>query len=163
VIIDQFISAGSAKWGQNSRLVLLPPPGYEGQGPEHSSARLERYLQLAGLGAMTVVDCTPPAPYLHLPLLQAPPSALTPLPVFAPKSLLRHPRAVSMLDELTAGAFHPVLDDPEAADRRNEVTRVILCTGKVYYDLITAEARAAARNIAIVRVERLYPFPAEEI
>jgi len=163
VIIDQFIAAGSAKWGQDSGLVLLLPHGYEGQGPEHSSARIERYLQLAGEGAMTVADCTTPAQYFHLLRLQALRQDRKPLVVFTPKSLLRHPRAVSMLDELTAGAFHPVLDDPEAADRRDEVTRVILCTGKVYYDLITSDARAAARNVAIVRVERLYPFPAAEV
>src|SRR5690606_33042627 len=163
VIIDQFLSAGRAKWGQASSLVLLLPHGYEGQGPKHSSARIERFLQLAGEGAMTVADCSTPAQYFHLLRMHALDPDRKPLVIFTPKSLLRHPRAVSTLDELATGEFHPVLDDPNAADRRDEVTRVVLCTGKVYYHLITSDALEAARNVAIVRVERLYPFPAEEL
>ncbi|HEX7117900.1 MAG TPA: 2-oxoglutarate dehydrogenase E1 component [Longimicrobiales bacterium] len=163
VIIDQFVSAGQAKWGQTCGLVLLLPHGYEGQGPEHSSARMERFLQLAAEGNLRVADCSTPAQYFHLLRLQAATRERRPLVIFTPKSLLRHPRATSRLDDLTGGAFRPVLDDDDAADRRDEVTRVVLCTGKVFYDLTTAEARDAARNVAIIRVEQLYPFPEEEI
>ncbi|HEX6940784.1 MAG TPA: 2-oxoglutarate dehydrogenase E1 component [Longimicrobiales bacterium] len=163
VIIDQFLSAGRAKWGQSCGLVLLLPHGYEGQGPEHSSARMERFLQLAAEGNLRVADCTTPAQYFHLLRTQGLARERRPLVVFTPKSLLRHPRAVSRLDELTRGTFRPVLDDDDAAERRDEVTRVALCTGKVFYDLTTSDARANARDVAILRVEQLYPFPAGEL
>ena len=163
VIIDQFLSAGEAKWGQHCGLVLLLPHGYEGQGPEHSSARMERFLQLAAENNMLVADCTTPAQYFHLLRMQGLSGGRRPLVIFTPKSLLRHPRAVSSLDELSQGSFQSVLDDPEAADRRDEVTRVILCTGKVYYDLTTAEEREKADRVAIARVEQLYPFPEQEL
>ncbi len=163
VIIDQFVSASEAKWGQVSGLVLLLPHGYEGQGPEHSSARMERFLQLAAENNMRVADCTTPAQYFHLLRMQALNEQRRPLVIFTPKSLLRHPKAVSRLDDLTSGAFQPVLDDAEAAERRDEITRVVLCTGKVYYDLTAGDEREKARNVAVIRVEQLYPFPEAEL
>ncbi|MBX6363179.1 MAG: 2-oxoglutarate dehydrogenase E1 component [Gemmatimonadetes bacterium] len=163
VMIDQFIAAGRVKWGQESRLVLLLPHGAEGQGPEHSSARIERFLQLAAEGEMTVADCSTPANYFHLLRRQALSPLRRPLVVMTPKSLLRHPKAVSHLAELTDGRFQPVIDDAEALTRADEIRRVIVCTGKVYYDLIGSEYREQARDIAIVRLEELYPFPQAEL
>ena len=161
VIIDQFITAGLAKWGQTSRLTLLLPHGYEGQGPEHSSARLERYLSLGAEGNIRVANCTTPAQYFHLLRRQARHPELRPLMVMTPKSLLRLPEASSKLEDLTGGRFRPVLDDPAAAPA--SVTRLVLCSGKIYYDLLKAPAHAAAAHVAIGRVELLYPFPAAEI
>lgn len=163
IIIDQFISAGRVKWGQESRLVLLLPHGAEGQGPEHSSARIERFLQLAAEGEMTVADCSTPANYFHLLRRQALSSVRRPLVVMTPKSLLRHPKAVSRLEELTNGRFQPVIDDAEARPRADQITRIVLCTGKVYYDLIGSEEREKARHVAVVRLEELYPFPQAEL
>ena len=161
VIIDQFMSAGRAKWGQDSALVLLLPHGYEGQGPEHSSARMERFLQLCAEDNMRVADCTTPAQYFHLLRRQAKLEDRRPLIVFTPKSLLRNPKAVSQFDDLASGSFQPVLRDTTTA--KDKATRLVLCTGKVYYDLIGAEAREQNGHVAIVRVEQLYPFPAQEI
>jgi 2-oxoglutarate dehydrogenase E1 component len=155
VIIDQFISAGRAKWGQTSRLVLLLPHGYEGQGPEHSSARPERFLQLAAEDNMRVVNCTTPAQYFHLLRRQALLDVRRPLIVMTPKSLLRHPKATSRLGELANGSFQPVLVDAPKADA---VRRVVFCTGKVYYDLV-AKLQETRDQIAIVRVEEMYPLP----
>jgi 2-oxoglutarate dehydrogenase E1 component len=163
VVIDQFVAAGRAKWGQESRLTLLLPHGYEGQGPEHSSARVERLLQLAGEDNMRVVAPTTPANYFHLLRSQALSRERRPLVVITPKSLLRHPRAVSRLADLAEGAFQPVLDDDAARERAGQITRLLLCTGKIYYDLITSEKREAASQTAIVRVEQLYPFPEAEL
>lgn len=165
VIIDQFIVSGWAKWRQRSALVLLLPHGYEGQGPEHSSARLERFLQLAAEDNVRIANCTTAAQYFHLLRRQAALRTLDPRPliVMTPKSLLRHPKAMSPVRELAEGAFHPVLDDPTAADRRSDVTRLIFCSGKVYVDLVTSPLFSAARHVAIVRVEELYPFPEEEL
>jgi 2-oxoglutarate dehydrogenase E1 component len=163
VMIDQFIAPGQAKWGQTSRLTLLLPHGYEGQGPEHSSARVERFLQLAAEDNLRIANCTTPAQFFHLLRRQALAEERRPLIVFTPKSLLRHPRATSRLEELVSGRFQPVLDDEAARSRADEVTRVVLCTGKVYYDLIGSGQRDAATHVAIVRVEELYPFPAEEL
>ncbi|MBI4544169.1 MAG: 2-oxoglutarate dehydrogenase E1 component, partial [Gemmatimonadetes bacterium] len=163
VMVDQFMAAGRAKWGQTSRLVLLLPHGYEGQGPEHSSARPERFLQLAAEDNIRVANCTTPAQYFHLLRRQALLEELRPLVIFAPKSLLRHPQATSRLADLAEGRFHMVLDDAAAQGRRAEVTRVALCTGKFYYDLTTSEQRAGAGGIAVVRLEQLYPFPEEEL
>ncbi|MCG8468741.1 MAG: 2-oxoglutarate dehydrogenase E1 component [Gemmatimonadetes bacterium] len=160
-IIDQFIVAGRSKWGQESRLVLLLPHGYEGQGPEHSSARPERFLQLAGESNIRVANCTTPAQYFHLLRWQALRPTRRPLIVLTPKSLLRHPRARSKLGELTAGVFHPVIQDTDIVARAEGVRRVILCNGKVYYDLM-AEARAD-REVAVLRMELLYPFPTDEV
>jgi len=165
IIIDQFLIAGLAKWRQTSRLTLLLPHGYEGQGPEHSSARLERYLALGAEGNIRVVYPTTPAQYFHLLRRQGRHTELRPLLVMTPKSLLRLPAAASRLGDLTDGAFHRVLDDPEHADdtARSGVRRVILCTGKLYYDLVGSEHRAALPEVAVVRVEQLYPFPTETL
>ena len=163
VIIDQFLIAGLAKWGQTSRLTLLLPHGYEGQGPEHSSARVERFLALGVEGNLRIANCSTPAQYFHLLRRQAKHPELRPLVLFTPKSLLRLPQAASRLDELTSGGFRPVLDDTTAASRRDEVRRLVLCTGKVYYDLIMSPERATATHVAVARVELLYPFPASEM
>jgi 2-oxoglutarate dehydrogenase E1 component len=163
VIIDQFLIAGLAKWGQTSRLTLLLPHGYEGQGPEHSSARIERFLALGADGNLRIANCSTPAQYFHLLRRQARHTEMRPLVLFTPKSLLRLPRAASRLEELTAGAFRPVLDDAAAVEHRDAIRRLVLCSGKVYYDLIMAPTRAAATHVAIARVELLYPFPAAEL
>ena len=160
VVIDQFIAAGRAKWGQLARLTLLLPHGHEGQGPEHSSARLERFLQLSAEDNMRVAYPTTPAQYFHLLRRQALTSQARPLVVMTPKSLLRHPRATSPLSELAEGAFHPVLGDPSTEDRRAEITRLVLCSGKVYYDLETHPQRKDQDHVAVARVEGIYPFPA---
>ncbi len=159
VIIDQFIAAGQSKWGQRTRLTLLLPHGYEGQGPEHSSARLERFLQLAAEGNLRVANCTTPAQYFHLLRRQARDARMRPLVVMTPKSLLRLPAAASTLSDLTAGRFQPVLDDP--ADRKG-ATRIVLCSGKLYYELAAAAAKAS-NPPALIRLEGLYPFPREEL
>ena len=161
IIIDQFMVAGREKWGQESRLVLLLPHGYEGQGPEHSSARIERFLQLAAENNIRVANCTTPAQYFHLLRRQALLEQRRPLVVMTPKSLLRHPRAVSKFADLTAGRLHLVMDDDGV--RPASVTRVLLCSGKLYYDLLAAREKQAAGAVALVRVEQLYPFPASEI
>jgi len=165
IIIDQFIIAGLAKWRQTSRLTLLLPHGYEGSGPEHSSARLERFLALGAEGNIRVVYPTTPAQYFHLLRRQAHHHDARPLVVMTPKSLLRLPAAASRPAELSSGGFHPVLDDPRFADAKAaaKVRRVLLCSGKIYYDLIGSEHVEAATDIAIVRVERLYPFPVDEL
>jgi len=162
VIIDQFIIAGLAKWGQTSRLTLLLPHGYEGQGPEHSSARIERFLALGADGNIRIANCTTPAQYFHLLRRQARHAELRPLVLFTPKSLLRLPQASSRLEDLATGRFQPVLDDP-AVTTRDAVRRLILCSGKVYYDLTLAPARGQAQHVAIARVELLYPFPRAEL
>ncbi|MFW5905001.1 MAG: 2-oxoglutarate dehydrogenase E1 component, partial [bacterium] len=163
VIVDQFIASGRTKWGQLSRLALLLPHGYEGQGPEHSSARLERFLQLCAEDNMRVAYPTTPAQYFHLLRRQALGEPLRPLVVMTPKSLLRHPRASSPVAELVEGGFQPVLPDPVAAEVEDKVTRLILCSGKVYYDLVSAEDREEMEDVAVARVEQLYPFPTEAL
>jgi len=160
-IIDQFIVADRTKWGQDSSLVMLLPHGYEGQGPEHSSARPERFLQLCAEQNMTVAYCSTPAQYFHLLRRQALRSDRRPLICMQPKSLLRLPQAASKLEDLTSGSFQSVIDDPIASQQRDDVRRLVFCTGKIYYDL----ALSAQRNpqVALVRVEELYPWPHEEI
>ncbi|MEN8373958.1 MAG: 2-oxoglutarate dehydrogenase E1 component [Gemmatimonadota bacterium] len=158
VIIDQFLVAGRAKWAQEARLVLLLPHGYEGQGPEHSSARIERFLQLAAEDNIRVANCTTPAQYFHLLRLQALETRRRPLVVFTPKSLLRHPKAVSTLPDFTATGFQPILGDPSAVSRADRISRLILCSGKVYYDLLAYDGEEANRT-ALARLELLYPFP----
>ncbi|MEX2155488.1 MAG: multifunctional oxoglutarate decarboxylase/oxoglutarate dehydrogenase thiamine pyrophosphate-binding subunit/dihydrolipoyllysine-residue succinyltransferase subunit [Gemmatimonadales bacterium] len=162
VIIDQFIIAGLAKWGETSRLSLLLPHGYEGQGPEHSSARLERFLALGAEGNIRVANCTTPSQYFHLLRRQGRHTEIRPLVVMTPKSLLRLPAATSRLDDLVLGKFRTVLWD---RDRTwpEKITRLLLCSGKVYYDIIASPRRAQTPHIAIGRVEMLYPFPAAEI
>ena len=156
IIIDQFISSAEEKWGQHSGLVLLLPHGYEGQGPEHSSARLERFLTLCAEGNMQVVYPTTPAQHFHALRRQMKNDPRKPLIVMTPKSLLRHPLATSSIDELTNGRFEPLLIDT-AADAAN-VTRIVLTSGKVYYDLRAAREKANA-NVPLIRVEQFYPFP----
>jgi 2-oxoglutarate dehydrogenase E1 component len=163
VIVDQFLSSGLAKWGQTSRLTLLLPHGYEGSGPEHSSARLERFLQMAAEGNIRVANCTTPAQYFHLLRRQALVSKARPLVVMTPKSLLRLPAATSSVAELAEGSFQRVIDDPALPAGRERVTKLVLCSGKVYYDIAMHEDRAAAEHIAVARVELLYPFPESEI
>ncbi len=163
IIIDQFIISGLAKWGQTSRLTLLLPHGYEGQGPEHSSARLERFLALGAEGNIRVANCTTPAQYFHLLRRQARHGEMRPLIVMTPKSLLRLPAATSRLADLATGRFRAVLDDAAAAERREAIARLVLCSGKVYYDVLASPARAQSPQVAIGRVELLYPFPAAEL
>jgi 2-oxoglutarate dehydrogenase E1 component len=158
-VIDQFISAGRAKWRQDSGLVLLLPHGYEGQGPEHSSARLERYLQLSAEDNMVVAYPSTPAQYFHVLRRQAMRRPQRPLVLMQPKSLLRLPAATSKLEELASGGFRPVIDDPIAAQNRDPVQRLVFCTGKIYYDLTAAGDRPA--NVALIRVEELAPWPRE--
>ncbi|MDQ3754868.1 MAG: multifunctional oxoglutarate decarboxylase/oxoglutarate dehydrogenase thiamine pyrophosphate-binding subunit/dihydrolipoyllysine-residue succinyltransferase subunit [Acidobacteriota bacterium] len=158
VIIDQFIAPGVDKWQQPSRLVLLLPHGYEGQGPEHSSARLERYLQLCAENNMQVCYPTSPAQYFHLLRRQMKQEAALPLVVMTPKSLLRLPAATSTVEDLTNGGFRPVIDDAEIQNRES-VLRIVLCSGKVYYDLNAARLKTDDRRVAIIRLEQFYPFP----
>ena len=157
VIVDQFIASGRTKWGQESRLTLLLPHGYEGQGPEHSSARLERFLQLSAEGNLRVVYPTTPAQYFHLLRSQSLAPTARPLVVMTPKSLLRHPRASSRVSELERGHFRPVLPDDGPVASTGEITRLVLCTGKLYYDL--AAARGDLSHVALGRIEQLYDFP----
>ena len=162
VVIDQFISSGEAKWDRLSGLVLLLPHGYEGQGPEHSSARLERYLQLCALENMQVCVPTTPAQMFHMLRRQMLRDARKPLIVMTPKSLLRHKLAISTLDELASGSFQLAIGDTTAKDA-TRVRRVVLCSGKVYYDLVEDAAKRRIEDVAIVRVEQLYPFPRAEV
>jgi multifunctional 2-oxoglutarate metabolism enzyme len=162
VIVDQFIASGLAKWGQTSRLTLLLPHGYEGAGPEHSSARLERFLQLAAEGNMRVANPTTPAQYFHLLRRQALIAKERPLVVMTPKSLLRLPQASSSLAELAEDTrFHPVLAEPGVVD--SQITRLVLCTGKIYYDLTGHSERNENRSVAVARIELLYPFPERQL
>jgi multifunctional 2-oxoglutarate metabolism enzyme len=164
VIVDQFLISGLAKWGQTSRLTLLLPHGYEGSGPEHSSARLERFLQSAAEGNIRVANCTTPAQYFHLLRRQALVSKPRPLILMTPKSLLRLPAATSTLADLADGSFERVIDDPRFADGdRDRVTKLVLCSGKVYYDIAGHQDCESAGHIAVARVELLYPFPEREL
>lgn len=161
VIIDQFISSGLAKWKQSSSLVLLLPHGYEGQGPEHSSARLERYLQLAAEDNWQVVNCSTSAQYFHLLRRQAFNLQRHPRPliVMTPKSLLRNPLSSSSLDDLGQGTFQTVIDDEQARTHSDDVERIVLCTGKMSIDLLAHQQKQKTPTLALVRVEQLYPFP----
>ncbi|MBS0236720.1 MAG: 2-oxoglutarate dehydrogenase E1 component [Proteobacteria bacterium] len=164
VIIDQYIASGEAKWLRMSGLVLLLPHGYEGNGPEHSSARLERFLQLCAADNMQVVNCTTPASFFHALRRQMHRNFRKPLIVMTPKSLLRHKLAVSKLSDMAEGTqFMPVLPEQDAAIKAANVRRVIFCSGKVYYDLWEARQKKGITDIAIVRMEQLYPFPVEEV
>jgi multifunctional 2-oxoglutarate metabolism enzyme len=166
VMIDQFISSAESKWGQPSGLVMLLPHGYEGQGPEHSSARIERFLTLCAENNMIVANCTTPAQYFHLLRRQMygghdRRGTRKPLVIFTPKSLLRHPRAVSTLRDLTTGGFIEILGDPAVPDG-SRISRVVFCSGKVYFDLLAARDERQADHVALIRVEQLYPFAAEQ-
>jgi 2-oxoglutarate dehydrogenase E1 component len=160
VMIDQFISPGEHKWLRMSGLVLLLPHGYEGQGPEHSSARLERYLQLSAEDNWQVVNCTTPAQYFHVLRRQMHRNFRKPLVIMTPKSLLRHKRCVSQLKDFTTGtSFHRVMYDNEVLCEDAEVKRVVLCSGKVYYDLFEERAERGIKDVFFLRMEQLYPFP----
>jgi 2-oxoglutarate decarboxylase len=171
-IVDEFISSGEQKWGQRSGVVLLLPHGYEGQGPDHSSARVERFLSLCAQDNMTVAMPSSPASYFHLLRWQALSSRVKPLIVFTPKSMLRLKAAASAMSDFTAGTFRPVLADPAVAGSTGgvgaainpaDVRRVVLCAGKIYYDLAERRHSSGATDVALVRVERLYPRPTEQI
>ena len=163
VIIDQFITAGMSKWGMTSRLSLLLPHGYEGQGPEHSSARMARFLHLAAEGNIRVVNCTTPAQYFHLLRRQAKRSRQRPLILFTPKSLLRHPLASSKLEDLTSGHFQAVIDDASFGQNPERAERLLMCTGKVFYDLLPEAEKLGDKRPAIIRLEQLYTFPWTEL
>ncbi len=158
VVIDQFISSGEQKWGRMCGLVMLLPHGYEGQGPEHSSARLERYLQLCAEQNMQVCVPSTPAQVYHMLRRQALRGMRRPLVVMSPKSLLRHPLAVSSLEELANGTFLPAISEIDELDPKG-VKRVVMCSGKVYYDLLEQRRKNNQHDVAIVRIEQLYPFP----
>ncbi|MEK9961065.1 MAG: 2-oxoglutarate dehydrogenase E1 component, partial [Rhodobiaceae bacterium] len=160
VVIDQFISSGEAKWLRMNALVLLLPHGYEGQGPEHSSARLERYLQLCAEDNMQVVNCTTPANYFHVLRRQLRRDFRKPLVIMTPKSLLRHKSCVSSLADMGPGtSFHRVLDERDTQVKSGKAKRIVMCSGKVYYDLAAARDEAKLWDTEIIRVEQLYPFP----
>ncbi|MBS0604308.1 MAG: 2-oxoglutarate dehydrogenase E1 component [Verrucomicrobia bacterium] len=160
IVIDQYIAPGEQKWSLNSNLTLLLPHGYEGQGPEHSSARIERFLQLSGHENMRVANCSTPAQLFHLLRAQAHLPVKKPLVVFTPKALLRHPLCVSSLNDLSQGNFQEVIDDPTNVQK---ATRLYFCSGKVYYDLFQERQKRGAADIALVRVEQLYPFPEAKV
>jgi len=161
IVIDQFMVAGRSKWNQTSRLTLLLPHGYEGNGPEHSSARLERFLQQGAQDNIRVCNCTTAAQFFHLLRRQALDAVARPLVVMTPKGLLRLKQASSTLEELSGGAFQAVIDDPRA--HHDEVERLVLCSGKLYYDIAGHDLHEAARHVAIARLEQLYPFPVEAV
>jgi 2-oxoglutarate dehydrogenase E1 component len=160
IVIDQFISSALSKWRETSRLTLLLPHGYEGNGPEHSSARLERFLQLAAQENLRIANCTTAAQYFHLLRRQALDATARPLVIVTPKGLLRLKDAASTLADLAEGGFRPVLDD--AGVDKDAVRRLVLCSGKIYYDVVGHEARAQAESVAVARIEQLYPFPTEQ-
>ncbi len=159
-VVDEFISSGEVKWGQQNALTLLLPHGHEGQGPDHTSGRIERYLQLCAEDNMRVVVPSTPANYFHLLRRQALSPKKKPLVVFTPKSLLRHRLCVSAVSDFTSGRFQPVIGDSLDA---GAVRKVLLCSGKVYYDLVQARADRTITDTAIVRLEQLYPLPVDEI
>jgi 2-oxoglutarate dehydrogenase E1 component len=155
-IIDQFLASGETKWAQTSSLVLLLPHGYEGQGPEHSSARLERFLQMCAEDNMVVGNFTTPAQLFHALRRQVKREFKKPLVLMTPKSMLRSPQAVSKIEDFVSGSFQEVIDD--ASVKAENVQRVLFCSGKVYYDLVAKRAKLGAEDVAIVRMEQLYPF-----
>jgi 2-oxoglutarate dehydrogenase E1 component len=161
VIIDQFLSSAESKWQRMNGLVMLLPHGYEGQGPEHSSCKPERFLQLSAENNMVVSNPTTPANFFHLLRRQIVWQFRKPCIVFSPKSLLRHPAVISPLKDFTEGSFKEVLDD--ATVNAKEVKRVVLCSGKIFYDLQEAQQKKKAKDTAIVRLEQLHPFPEKQL
>ena len=155
-MIDQFISCAEDKWKVQSGLVMLLPHGYEGQGAEHSSARLERYLQLCAQYNMQIVNCTTPANFFHVLRRQLKRSYRKPLIVMTPKSLLRHPKCISSLDEFSTGTFMDTIDDSNI--NSNDVKRIVLCSGKIYYEIDQKRKELKNKNVAIIRVEQLFPL-----
>jgi len=160
-VIDEFVSSAEQKWGQRSGVVLLLPHGYEGQGPDHSSARIERFLQLAAENNMTIARPSTPASYFHLLRRQAYQSPRRPLVVFTPKAMLRLKGANSGVEEFTQGTFQPVLPDNTAEP--SQVTRVLLHAGKIHYDLKGEKDKLGAHHVALVRLEQFYPLPEEQL
>ena len=164
VIVDQFISSGEAKWLRMSGLVMLLPHGYEGQGPEHSSARLERYLRLCAEDNLQVVNCSTPANYFHVLRRQLCRDFRKPLIIMTPKSLLRNKLCVSNLDDmLEEKSFHRVMDDKNKSINDKDVKRLVICSGKVFYDLFEAREKNKLFNIKILRLEQIYPFPIKSL
>ena len=161
IIFDQYISSAEEKWKVLNGLVMLLPHGYEGQGPDHSSGRMERYLTLCADYNIQVANCTTPANFFHLLRRQLHRDYRLPLVVFTPKSLLRHEKCVSPFDDLTHGGFKEVIDDYSADPKK--ITRVIFCTGKIYYDLLDEKIRTNDSVTAVVRIEQIYPFPLNQV
>src|SRR5690606_27291853 len=161
-IVDEFISSGEVKWGQRSALTLLLPHSHEGQGPDHTSGRPERFLQLCAEDNMRVATPSTPAHYFHLLRRQALSPKRKPLVVLTPKSLLRHRMVISQVSDFTSGRFQPVLPDPAQVDPAS-VRRVLLCSGKIFYDLVQARMERGITDTALVRLEQLYPLPVEEV
>ena len=162
VVFDQFISSGEAKWGRQCGLVVFLPHGLEGQGPEHSSARLERFMQMCAQHNIQVCIPTTPSQIFHLLRRQMIRPMRRPLITLTPKSLLRHKLATSTIDELASGSFRNVIDEYDPLNA-NEIDRLVMCSGKVYYDLLTHRREAKCSTVAIVRLEQLYPFPRDEL
>jgi 2-oxoglutarate decarboxylase len=167
-VIDEFVSSSEAKWGQHSDVALLLPHGLEGQGPDHSSGRIERFLQLCAEGSMTVALPSEPANYFHLLRRHALDGVRRPLVVFTPKSMLRNRAVVSPLTDFTGGRFRPVIDDPRFGDRQDDspapgVRRLILCSGKIYWELAAVRDKRGLDDVAIVRIEQLYPLPHRQL
>ena len=162
IMIDQYISAGEDKWNNQNGLVFLLPHGYENQGAEHSSARMERYLQMCAKHNMYIADCTTPANFFHLLRRQMKSNFRKPLIVFTPKSLLRHPLAVSKIEDLTNGQFQEILDDPNVADKK-AIKSLVFCTGKVYYDIIAKREELNRNDVAVIRLEQLFPLAVDQI
>ena len=156
VIIDNYVASARSKWGRSSGLILLLPHGSEGQGPDHSNAHLERFLQLAASENMQICNVTTPAQYFHLLRRQVKADFRIPLILMSPKSLLRHPKVISSLGELAEGAFRRIFDDSCQPDK---IERILLCSGKVYYDLLEQRQNAGRTDTALIRIEQLYPFP----
>ncbi|MGH7828762.1 MAG: 2-oxoglutarate dehydrogenase E1 component, partial [Candidatus Binatia bacterium] len=164
IIVDQFITSSAFKWNRYSGVALLLPHGYEGQGPEHSSGRLNRFLKDCAQNNMQVCNLTTPAQYFHCLRRQIMRKFRIPLILMTPKSLLRHPHAVSPLRDFTQGHFEEILDDPEIGDKgKDNVQRLVLCSGKIDYDLRKGREESKSSNVAVVRVEQFYPFPQKEI
>ena len=163
VMLDQFLAAGLSKWGVTSRLTLLLPHGYEGQGPEHSSGRVERFLQSAAEGNMRVVNCSTSAQYFHVLRRQARWAMQRPLVVMTPKSLLRLAAAASSLSDLAEGQFQTVIDDEMPGERASGAKALVLCSGKVYHEIVDEAAKHDGSHRPVVRVEQLYPFPEREL
>ena len=161
IIVDQFLSAAEDKWGTPNGLVILLPHGYEGMGSEHSSARIERFLQLCAEENFQVANCTNPANYFHLLRRQVKRDFRKPLVVFTPKKLLRYHRAVSSIDDMASGSFQELIDDSKAVS--SKIDTVVLCSGKFYYDLIEAYEKNNSENMAFIRLEQLYPFPDHQL
>lgn len=162
IVIDQFISSSEAKWGQTSSVVMNLPHGYEGQGPEHSSARMERFLQLCAEDNMYVMNLTTPGQYFHMLRLQTLQDKFKPTILMSPKSLLRHPMATSNAEELAQGGFQPFIQDEENTDT-SKLKRLVICSGKVYYDLLKYQQENSIQNVAIARLEQIYPFPDKDV